>query len=79
MTLRVASLPNRLLAAVLVALLPLAVLGGEALAQSATQDDTTGDQSRPIIGTITNTAEARWKFEGTPASSLSNEVTFDVP
>ncbi len=78
MTLRVASLPNRLIAAFLFALLPLAVLGGEALAQSGTQDDTTRDQSRPIIGTITNTAEARWNFKGRSVAGASNEVRFDV-
>ena len=72
------ALPICLIAAFLFALLPLAVLGGEALAQSGTQDDTTRDQSRPIIGTITNTAEARWNFKGRSVAGASNEVRFDV-
>ena len=78
MTLRVASLPNLLIAALLMALMPLAVFGGEALAQSQTQEDTTGKESRPVIGTITNTAIATWNFKGRSVEGASNEVRFDV-
>ena len=65
-------------AALIIALLCLTMLGGELRAQDNAQDDTTESQARQVIRTITNTAEARWNFEGNPASSLSNEVTFDV-
>ncbi|NQX93781.1 MAG: DUF11 domain-containing protein [Erythrobacter sp.] len=78
MTLRVASPPNSLIAALLLALLSVTVFGGEALAQSAAQEDTSGEESRPIIGTITNTASASWKFKGRGVEGVSNEVRFDV-
>jgi len=78
MTLRVSSPLNRFLAALLLALLPFAVFGGEALAQVSTQDNTTGGESRPIIGSITNTASAQWNFNGRSVTAASNQVRFDV-
>ena len=78
MTMREPFSLNRLMAAIAIALLPLVLFGGKASAQSGTQDDTTGTQSRPVIGTITNTASAQWNFEGRDVTAVSNEVTFDV-
>ncbi len=49
-------------------LLPFVVLGEGARAQSATT----------TTNTITNIAEATWQFNGTPASTSSNEVTIEV-
>ncbi|MEM7688219.1 MAG: hypothetical protein AAF291_04290 [Pseudomonadota bacterium] len=59
-------------------LLLCAVFSGEALAQDNAQDDTTGEESRPVIGTITNIATAQWNFQGRAARTTSNEVSFDV-
>ncbi len=78
MSLRVSSLLGRLAAALAIALLLLAFLGREALAQDNAQDDTTGEESRPVIGTITNIASAQWNFQGRAATTTSNEVSFDV-
>ncbi|WP_249171949.1 hypothetical protein [Erythrobacter sp. JK5] len=54
-------------------LLPFAVPGEGASAQDAT----TGEGPQ-VIGTITNIAEANWRFRGTAASTTSNPVTIDV-
>ncbi|MEO0908273.1 MAG: hypothetical protein AAFY07_12195, partial [Pseudomonadota bacterium] len=75
---RVSFSSNWLVVAIVMALLPLVLFGGKAIAQSGTQDDTTGTQSRPVIGTITNTASAQWNFEGRGVTAVSNEVSFDV-
>ena len=71
-------LGRHLAAALAIVLLLCAVWNGEALAQNNTQDDTTGGQSRPVIGTITNVATAQWNFQGRAATTTSNEVSFDV-
>ncbi|MEO0461529.1 MAG: hypothetical protein AAF127_00230 [Pseudomonadota bacterium] len=55
-------------------LLPLGVLGGEALAQ----DDTTEQEAQQTLRTVENTATAQWNFAGRAASTTSNTVTFDV-
>ncbi len=55
-------------------LLPFGVSGGEARAQ----DNTTGQEARQTIRTVTNTATARWDFAGRAVNTTSNEVTFDV-
>lgn len=75
---RVSSLLRQWAAALAIALLLSAVLRGEALAQDNTQDDTTGEESRPVIGTITNIANAQWTFQGRAVDTASNEVSFDV-
>lgn len=77
-SLRVSSPLGRLAAALALVLLLCAVFRGEARAQDATQDDTTGQEARPVIGTITNIATAQWNFQGRTASTTSNEVSFDV-
>ncbi|NQX95441.1 MAG: hypothetical protein HRT64_11090, partial [Erythrobacter sp.] len=76
--LRVSSPLGRLAAALATVLLLCAAYGGEALAQNNTQDDTTGEESRRVIRTITNVATAQWNFQGRTASTTSNEVSFDV-
>ncbi|MDY7099270.1 MAG: hypothetical protein SXU28_14135, partial [Pseudomonadota bacterium] len=63
-----------MVAALLLVLLPFGVLAGEARAQ----DDTTGEESRQTLRTITNTASAQWNFAGSAVSTTSNEVAFDV-
>ncbi|MEO0870733.1 MAG: hypothetical protein AAFY19_02060, partial [Pseudomonadota bacterium] len=75
---RVFSPLMRLAVALILALLPIVVLGGEAHAQSNAQDDTTEQEARPVIRTITNVAEASWSFEGEAGSVSSNEVSIDV-
>jgi len=77
-SLRVTSLLGQLAAALAIALLLSAVFRGEARAQDGAQDDTTGEESRQVIGTITNVANAQWNFQGRAASTASNEISFDV-
>ncbi|QFT77597.1 hypothetical protein [Erythrobacter sp. THAF29] len=69
---RVASFSRLVAAALLIVLLPLAVPGEEALAQDGP------DTSRPILKTITNTAEARWTLGGVDNQTASNEISIDV-
>ena len=76
--LRDSSLLGRFAAALAIALLLLAFPGREALAQDDAQNDTTGEESRPVIATITNIASAQWNFQGRGASTTSNEVSFDI-
>lgn len=57
-----------------VVLLPFGVFGEGAFAQQNTQNTTVPQ----VIGTITNTAEASWTFEGSQRQTVSNTVEFDV-
>lgn len=71
MTLRVCSSVKRLAAALGVVLLPFGVFTGSANAQNNTND-------AEIIGTITNTAEASWLFEGRERETVSNTIELEV-
>ncbi|MEM1051310.1 MAG: isopeptide-forming domain-containing fimbrial protein [Pseudomonadota bacterium] len=62
---------KRLAAALGLVLLPFGVFEGRATAQ----DDTTDAE---VIGTVTNTAEASWLFEGRQSETVSNTIEFDV-
>ncbi|WP_255573703.1 hypothetical protein [Erythrobacter sp. SCSIO 43205] len=61
---------KRLAAALGVVLLPFGVFAGSANAQNT--DDA------QVVGTITNTAEASWLFEGRERETVSNTIEFDV-
>ncbi|WP_298465725.1 hypothetical protein [uncultured Erythrobacter sp.] len=64
---------SRLAAALCVVLLPFGVLGEGVRAQ-----DTTPEETPEVIRTITNIAEANWRFGGREASITSNTVSIDV-
>ncbi|MEP0390912.1 MAG: isopeptide-forming domain-containing fimbrial protein [Erythrobacter sp.] len=68
---RVCSSLKRLAAGLGLVLLPFGVLGENANAQTTTTD-------AEVIGTVTNTAEASWQFEGRQRETVSNTIEFDV-
>jgi uncharacterized repeat protein (TIGR01451 family) len=68
---RVCSSLKRLAAGLSLVLLPFGVLEESAAAQSNTTD-------AEVIGTVTNTAEASWQFEGRQRSTVSNTIQFDI-
>lgn len=70
---RVAPSLRRLAAALSLVLLPFVVLGEGARAQ-----DVTPEETPEVIKTITNIAEANWRFAGRDASIQSNLVSIDV-